>query len=100
MSGTVRLNKIYKKSPKLIVRTIVGRCIIIPLNKGKGNLEGSFFSLNRTASTIWEKINGKDSLKTIAHLLTERFDAKPCIIEKDIIGVVKELKKRGMVIEV
>ena len=99
MNEKVALHKVYKKSPDMVVRTIAGKVIIVPLNKGVEDADSSFFSLNKTGIAIWEKINGKESFQDITQVLAKRFSASAATLEKDVMGFAAELYKRGMIVE-
>jgi len=58
------------------------------------------FTLNETGRAIWERLDGKKSLKDVVADLSQEFDAKKGEIEMDVIGLVEELVKRKMVVEV
>ena len=100
MDTKVNLEAIYKPSYDVVVRDIQGELIIVPITSGVGNLEDEIFTLNETGRAIWDKLDGKRSLKEIVDILNQEFDAAPQEIEKDTLGITEELLNRSMLVRV
>lgn len=96
----VNLSNVYIPSEDVVARDIQGELIIIPIASGIGDLEDEIFTLNETGRLIWEKLDGKKTLKEIFGELNIDFQAPPGEIEKDIVGLAEELLKRRMLVEV
>lgn len=99
MEAKASLDKVYKPSEDVVARDVQGEFVIIPITSGIGDLEDEIFSLNETGRAIWDKLDGKKSLKNIAAELSEEFEAPLEEIERDCMGLVEELLKRRIVIE-
>ena len=99
MEAQVDLNSIYVPSEDVVAREVQGEFIIIPITSGIGDLEDEIFTLNATGRAIWDKLDGKRSLKDVTKDLSFEFEASPNEIEKDVIGLAKELLKRRMLVE-
>jgi hypothetical protein len=99
VKAKVHLNKIYVPSEDVVAREIEGELIIVPLVSGIGDIEDELFTLNETGRTIWDKLDGKRSLKKVIKELSEEFEAPAGEIEKDVAGLVEELLKRRMLVE-
>lgn len=99
MKAKVQLNKIYVPSKDVVAREIEGELIIVPLVSGIGDIEDELFAMNETGKAIWDKLDGKRSLKKVIKELSGAFDAPPGEIEKDVMGIVEELLKRRMLVE-
>lgn len=100
MEAEVRLSKVYAPSEEAVAREVRGEFIIIPITSGVGDLEDEIFTLNETGKAIWDKLDGKRSLKEVAKDSALNFEGSVDEIEKDVIGLVKELLKRRMLVEV
>jgi hypothetical protein len=100
MKPKVELNDVYIQSEDIVARVIEDELIIVPLVSGIGDMEDDLFTLNETARAIWEKLDGKKCLKDVAEELSVEFEASAGEIEKDVIGLVEELLKRRMLVEV
>jgi len=100
MEAKAVLGKIYKPSDEIVSREIEGELIIVPLTAGIGDMEDELFSLNETRRSIWKKLDGLKSLGEIAGELAADYDGGRGEIEEDVLGLVNELLKRRMVVEV
>jgi len=100
MEIEVSLDAIYKPSEDVVVREIEGKIIIIPITFGVEDLEDEIFTLNKTGRAIWEKVDGKRDTKGLIKELTSEFKTSAQKIEKDVLGLLKELLKRRMLVEV
>lgn len=100
METKVDPNRTYAPSDDVVVREIEGELIIVPLVAGIGNIEDELFTLNETGRAIWERLDGKKSLKDVAKELSSEYEAQEAEIERDLIGLVEELLKRRMLVDV
>ena len=100
METKVERNGTYVPSDDVVAREIEGELIIVPLVSGIGNIEDELFTLNDTGRAIWERLDGKKSLKELARELSAEYEAPEGEIERDLIGLVQELIKRKMLVEV
>jgi hypothetical protein len=100
MKPKVDPDAIYVPSEDIVARDIEGELIIVPLVSGIADMEDELFTLNETGRAIWEGLDGKKSLKDVAEQLSGEFEASPGEIERDVIGLVGELLKRRMLVEV
>lgn len=98
MVNAVKLDKIYSPSSEIIAREIEGEIIIVPLNGGIGDLEDELFTLNETAKAVWEKLVGK-KISDVVKELQEEFKGSEEAIKADVIGLVKALLERRILIE-
>ena len=99
MESSISLDAAYLPSEDVVARDIEGELIIVPLVAGIGDMEDGLFSLNDTGKGIWEKLDGKNSVKEIIEKLSGEFEAPSGVIRKDVIGLMEELLKRGMIVE-
>lgn len=99
MEMSIDVSKAYMPSEEVVAREIQGEFIVIPIASGIGDLEDELFTLNETGRAIWAKLDGRRNLKEIARDLSLEFTGSPEEIEKDVIGLTKELLKRRMLVE-
>ena len=100
MEAELNLGAIYIQSDDMVAREIEGELIIVPLTSGIGDMEDELFTLNETGRAIWDRLDGKKSLKDVAAELRAEFEEKPGEIEQDVVGLTSELLKRRMLVEV
>lgn len=93
------MNKKYVVSEDVVAREVQEEFVIIPITSGVGDLEDEIFTLNETGRAIWEKLDGRRTLKQVAGELAKEFEGADAEIEKDVSGIVKELLDRRMLVE-
>jgi len=97
---TIHLDNVYAPSEDVVAREIEGELIIVPLVAGIGDLEDELFTLNETGKAVWDLLDGKRDLGHVAAILAENYESPPGEIERDVLGLVEELVKRRMLVEV
>ncbi|MEW6670481.1 MAG: PqqD family protein [Thermodesulfobacteriota bacterium] len=90
---------VYVPSQDVVAREIEGEIIIVPLAAGIGDMEDELFTLNPTGMVIWQKLDGKKTLRELIEELIHDYDAAPEEIEKDVAGLMTELLKRKILVE-
>ena len=96
---TVSPEKVYGISEDVVAREIEGEIIIVPLVAGIGDLEDELFTLNDTGRAIWARLDGRRSLQEVVRELSDEYQAAQGKIQADVLGLVGELVRRGMVVE-
>lgn len=94
------LDAIYTPSEDIVARNIEGELIIVPLVAGIGDMEDELYTMNETGKAIWDRLDGKKKLKDVLGELSAEFEAPAGDIEKDLIGLVDELVRRKILVEV
>jgi hypothetical protein len=100
MAQNVSLESAYGISEDVVAREIEGELIIVPLVAGIGDLEDELFTLNDTGRAIWNRLDGRCPLQEVVRELSDEYQAEPGQITTDVLGLVGELLRRGMVVEV
>jgi hypothetical protein len=95
-----QLDAVYIPSDDVVAREIEGEFIIVPLAAGIGDMEDELYSLNESGLAIWKCLDGKKSLKEISTDLAGDYTASLDEIEQDILGLVSELLRRKILVEV
>jgi hypothetical protein len=94
------MDAVYTLSDDVVAREIEGELIIVPLVAGIGDIEDELFTLNDTGKAILRRLNGQTSLGGVATDLAADYDAPAGEIEVDVAGLVGELVRRRIVVEV
>ena len=100
MMENIHNDTVFTISEDVVAREIEGELIIVPLVAGIGDLEDELFTLNETGKAIWKQIDGKNNVETIIANLMQAYRAEQEEIEQDVLGLVAELAKRKMVVEI
>ncbi|MBL7131041.1 MAG: PqqD family protein [Candidatus Omnitrophica bacterium] len=96
----VSLDAIYAPSQDVLAKEIQGELVIIPITAGTVDLENEFFKLNGTSKAVWDKLNGRKTLRELAGELQLQFAAPVKPIERDLLELVEELLRRRMLVAV
>ena len=96
----VNLDTVYLPSEDMVVKEIQGEFVIIPLRAGMADLEDEFFKLTKTAKAMWDKLSARKTLKEVTQELSLGYDVALEVIESDVLGLVEELLKKGILITV
>lgn len=99
MQTQILINSVYVPSEEIVSREIEGEVIIVPLTGGIGDMEDELYTLSETGKAIWDQLDGKNSLQVIAEKLSSEFEAEIEEIGQDIIGLIRELLQRRMIVE-
>lgn len=83
---------------EVVCRQIAGETVLVPICRNVGDLE-SIYTLNPTASRIWEMLDGASTLAEIAVSLQEEFDAPAERVKADLGKIVGEFGELGLIKE-
>ena len=95
-----QLDVVYKPSDDVVAREIEGEFILVPITAGIGDLEDELYSLNDSGKAIWDKLDGKASLKQVVDELAADFDASTDELRQDVLGFVGELLSRKILVAI
>ena len=99
----ITLDATYVPSEDVVSRDIEGELIIVPLTAGTGGTEEeqeAIFTLNETGRAIWDRLDGQRSLRDLVTEFSAEYESPAGEIERDVLGLVAELLKRNMLVEV
>lgn len=97
---TIRLDAVYAPSEDIVAREIEGELIIVPLAAGIGDMEDELYTVNETGKAIWDRLDGEMNLRGVVAAMAEEYEAAPGEIERDVLGLVQELARRRILVEV
>lgn len=92
MSPAKNSPKGFKYASHTAWRRVENESIVLDLNSSV------YYSLNDTASFIWEKLGSGADLPEIAAALSEEFEVSEADAAKDIAKVVEMLRKEKLVV--
>lgn len=100
MKKKIKIDSVYVPSEDVVAREIQGEFILIPIVSGIAGVEDELFSLNETGKAIWDKLDGKKSLRDVTQELLNDFEAPAAKLKADVLGWVDELAKRKILAKV
>jgi len=93
----INLENIYCQSADVVARMIEGELILVPLVAGIGSVENEIYALDETGKEIWARLDGHKNVAEIAADLENTYQSSSRSIKNDIIGLMEELAKRGLI---
>lgn len=100
MKKNINIKHTYSRSDKVVAKKIEDDLVIVPLISGIGNLDSELYSLNRTGTAIWEKLDGKSNLESIIHELAGEFDSEFDQMKDGIINLMEDLQKKDLIFNI
>lgn len=100
MNARVRLDAAYVPSEDVVARDIDGELLLVPLASGIGDMEDELYTLNQTGRAVWERLDGRRKLRAVVEELSAKYSEPVGKIERDVVGLVGELLKRRILVEV
>lgn len=59
--------------------------------------QGKYYALNSAASSIWERINEKISVKNLIDIIIKEYDVEYNVCEESVIKLLEELAKNNLI---
>jgi hypothetical protein len=87
---------IYTKSDNLVMRTVGGETILVPVRSNVGDLD-SVFTLNAIAARIWTLLDGQRTVDEVIDELCREYDAAPDVIRADVDELLASLEEGKLV---
>ena len=100
MKTKIETDAVYTASDNVVVRLVENDIILFSVASGEDAAENEPYFLNTTGRIIWQRLDGRKSLKDIAKDLAAEFKAPVKVIEKDVIGFVEGLINRKLLVKV
>ena len=91
----ISIDFILKKSKNAVFRKIGDEYILVPIAASVADVE-SIFNLNETGAAIWDKIDGKKSLKEIIKEIAEEYEVNKQL-EMDVLEFVNEMMEAKLI---
>jgi hypothetical protein len=88
--------ELYMRSRTVVSRLIGGETLVLPVRGDIGDL-ASFYTLNETATTVWEALEKPRSLREICDLIEHKYEISKERAEEDIAFFVREMCSLGLV---
>jgi hypothetical protein len=83
---------VLRRNPDMVMRTIDDETILLPIYKSSEEIN-CIYVLNKSASRVWEMIDGKRSVAEIKKEVLKEFDTGPEEADKEMKKLLKDLKK-------
>lgn len=90
MTTTPVLGDRLTVSPDVVFRELEGEAVLLDLESG------TYFGLNAVGTRIWSLIQERDSLRAVLDAITAEYDARPEVLERDLLRLAAELCAKGL----
>ena len=93
----MNLNLVYKvKTESFVIRRVMDEMVLVPLVNNVADMT-SVITLNDTAASIIEMLDGKSTLNEIFLKLLDTYNVKKELLERDMITFVADALKKGII---
>lgn len=83
---------VLRKNPDMVTRVIDNETILMPIYKTSDDIN-CIYTLNKTASVVWDLIDGKKTLAVIKKEVLKNFDSTAQEVNKEMQKLLKDLKE-------
>ena len=88
--------EIYVRSRAVVSRLIAGETLVLPVRGDVGDL-ASFYTLNETATTVWDALERPRSLAEICDVIEQKYEISKEKAETDMLLFMREMGSLGLV---
>jgi hypothetical protein len=89
---------VYRRIEDVVLRRVGDEAVLVPVRNRVGDLD-SIFTLNETAITIWEALDGRTTLQTVIDRVCEEYDVDAATAAADAHAIVARLTEAGLLEE-
>ncbi len=86
-----------KRSDNVVFRKVAGEYILVPLAGSIADVE-SIFNLNETGAAIWDKVDGRKSIRDIVAEIRAEYEAEGDQLERDVISLLDEMADAKLIL--
>jgi len=90
---------VLRKNPDMVTRVIDDETILLPIYKTSDEIN-CIYTLNKTASKVWNLIDGKKILGEIKSEVLKKFDTTVEEVDKEMQKFLKDLREIKAIKEV
>lgn len=89
---------IYRRANDIVLRRIADEAVLVPVRDNVGDLD-SIFTLNQTAITIWDALDGTTPLHRVIDTVCEEYEVDRETAAADTREILSRLAEAGLVEE-
>jgi hypothetical protein len=90
-------NAVFKiKSDNFVSRNVEGETILVPLVSNVADMTG-VLTLNEVASSVFDAIDGKNTINDILLQLIEAYDVEMEVLEQDVEQFIKAAQSKQLI---
>jgi hypothetical protein len=86
----------FTKKGDFVSRTIADEMVVVPVRGQVGDLD-AIYNMNEVGAFIWNRIDGRTTLRQIVEAVGAEFEAASADVEKDALQFIAALQTAGLV---
>ena len=90
---SMQRDALLRFSPDVVFRELAGESVVLDLSSGR------YFGLNAVGTRIWQLIGQGETVDGLLSAVTAEYDADVSTIERDVLALLEDLEKRGLVVD-
>jgi hypothetical protein len=94
----INLNTVYRPSPEIVARNTGDEYVLVPVTNNIADMK-SVYTLNSTGAFIWERLDGRRTVKNIADEVEEAFEVDAGEALDDVLSFFSDMKKYLIIVE-
>ena len=83
---------VLTKRTNVVVQKIGKETVLVPIRHNVANMD-SLYNLNETGTFIWDKIDGKNTIRNILNALLIEFDVDENSAQRDLYEFIERLSE-------
>jgi len=95
---TVNPETVYHRDQSFVYRNIAGEAILVPIRHHVADLE-SIYVLNPLATFIWDRLDGRHTVRQIKQSILQEFEVSDQVGEADLVDFLQQLTSIGAIQE-
>lgn len=93
---SISLDNIINRNEHIIFRKIEDEYVLVPMLASANETE-HIYNLNQVGASVWEKIDGKRTVKGIIDEMADEYEAAPEQIETDVLAFLNDIYKAKII---
>ena len=94
--GSVHPDDCYVRDEHVVTRVIADETIIVPMKQTVEDLK-AIFALNEMARVIWERIDGRTSVRELISSIYREYRVSPELLIRDVIELLISFETSGLI---
>jgi coenzyme PQQ biosynthesis protein PqqD len=88
----VNLDTVPRQAARIVAQQAAGQWVLLDVSTGQ------YYGLDQVGGRIWQLCDGTRSVRQIAEVLSDEFDAAGQSVENDVAGLVSELVGESLLV--
>ena len=89
----------YLRSHSVVFRKIADEALLVPIARTSADMH-AIYTLNAVGASIWDQLDGHNSLDTICDRLVREFAVEQAVAQIDLLEFLQQLVEVGAVEEI